>query len=44
MCELHPNNTSREDGFCPSKSFKLLIFSLRECRKPPEHYYEPGAP
>jgi hypothetical protein len=31
--ELHPNNMKREVGFCLSKSWKPLIFSLE---KPPE--------
>jgi hypothetical protein len=36
--ELHPNNMNREDGFCLSRSWKLLIHSLSNCRKSPEHY------
>jgi hypothetical protein len=35
--ELHPNNMNREDGFCLGKSWKPLIRSLRDRRKPPEH-------
>jgi hypothetical protein len=31
--ELHPNNMSREVGFCLSKSWKPLICSLKK----PEH-------
>jgi hypothetical protein len=34
--ELHPNNMmNREDGFCLAKSWKPLICSLRDRRKPP---------
>jgi hypothetical protein len=33
--ELHPNNINREDGFCLSKSWKPLICSLKDRRKPP---------
>jgi hypothetical protein len=32
--ELHPNNMIREDGFCLSKSWKPLICSLKDRRKP----------
>jgi hypothetical protein len=32
--ELHPNNMNREDGFCLSKSWKPLIYSLRDRKKP----------
>jgi hypothetical protein len=35
--EAHPNNMSREDGLCLSRSWKLLIQSLRVCTKPPCH-------
>jgi hypothetical protein len=35
--ELHPSNMNREDGFCPSKSWKPLLCSLRDGRKPPSH-------
>jgi hypothetical protein len=31
--ELHPNNMNREDGFCLSKSWKPLIYSLKDHRK-----------
>jgi hypothetical protein len=31
--ELHPNNMNREVGFCLSKSWKPLIYSLKK----PEH-------
>jgi hypothetical protein len=32
--EPHPNNINREDGFCLSKSWKPLIYSLKDHRKP----------
>jgi hypothetical protein len=35
--ELHPNNMNRVDGFCRGKSWKLLICSLKDRRKPPSH-------
>jgi hypothetical protein len=35
--ELLPNNMNREDYFCLSKSWKPLICSLKDCRKPPSH-------
>jgi hypothetical protein len=35
--ELHPNNMNRENGFCLSKSWKPLICSLKDRRKPPQH-------
>jgi hypothetical protein len=31
--ELHFNNMNREDGFCPCKSWKLFISSLKQSRK-----------
>jgi hypothetical protein len=33
--ELHPNNMTKEDGFCVGKSWKPLIYSLEDCRKSP---------
>jgi hypothetical protein len=30
--ELHPNNRSGKDGFCLSKPWKPLSYSLKECR------------
>jgi hypothetical protein len=33
--EAHPNNMSRKDGLCLSRSWKLLIQSLRVRTKPP---------
>jgi hypothetical protein len=33
--ELHPNNMNRKDGTCLSQSWKLLIYSLKQWRKPP---------
>lgn len=33
--ELHPNTINREDGFCLSMSWKPLICSLKDHRKPP---------
>jgi hypothetical protein len=39
--ELHPNNMNREDGFCLSKSWKPLICSLKDCRKP--HHHDGGS-
>jgi hypothetical protein len=35
---LQPNNMNREDDFCLRKSWKPLICSLRDSRKPSEHY------
>jgi hypothetical protein len=35
--ELHRNNMNREDGFCLSKSWKPLICSLKDRRKPHQH-------
>jgi hypothetical protein len=35
--ELHPNSMNREDGFYLSKSWKPLICSLKDCRKPHQH-------
>jgi hypothetical protein len=37
--ELHPNNMTREDGFCLSKSWKPLISSLKVHRKPPSRQH-----
>jgi hypothetical protein len=31
--ELHPNNMNKDDGFCLSKSWKPLIYSLKDRRK-----------
>jgi hypothetical protein len=35
--ELHPNSMNREDGFYLSTSWKPLICSLKDCRKPHQH-------
>jgi hypothetical protein len=32
---LHPNDMIREDGFYVSKSWKPLVYSLKDSRKPP---------
>jgi hypothetical protein len=32
--ELHTNNMNRENGFCQNKSWKSLICSLKDHRKP----------
>jgi hypothetical protein len=42
--ELHPNNMNREDGFCLSKSWKPLICSLKDHRKPHQHDGGSGVP
>jgi hypothetical protein len=33
--ELHFNSMNLKDGICLSKSWKPLISSLKECKKPP---------
>jgi hypothetical protein len=40
--ELHHNNMNREDGFHLNKSWKPLICSLKDGRKPPSHYRRSG--
>jgi hypothetical protein len=35
--ELHPNNMNREEGFCLTKSWKPLICSMKDHRKPHQH-------
>jgi hypothetical protein len=40
--ELHPNNMNREEGFCLSKSWKPLIYSLKDRRKPRQRDGGPG--
>jgi hypothetical protein len=39
--EHHPNNKNREDGFCPSKSWKPLVCSLNDRGKSPLHLGSP---
>jgi hypothetical protein len=42
--ELHPNNMNRKGIFCLSTSWKPLIHSLRDHRKPPDHFNDPSSP
>jgi hypothetical protein len=40
--ELHPYNINREDGFCPIKSLKLLIGSLKPSGTRPRYNWGRG--
>jgi hypothetical protein len=40
--ELHPNIMNRENGFCLSKSWRPLIWSLKDHRELPSHDGRPG--
>jgi hypothetical protein len=39
---LHPSDMDWEEGFCLSKSWKPLIYSLKDCKKSPSHGSKSG--